>query len=95
MARDLAGRAEGASLTLSNLDLGAAMRGQYGGLQGVGRRTLGAVVMKILHQEQMKLDNHRCPDDQLAIPSRSAETSGQNCSTPLIPRGLPINRIAP
>jgi len=81
LARDLARRAEWGSLTLSGLDLGAAMRGQYRGLPGVGRPNFDTMMMQILHQEQMKLDNHRRPDYQPATQPTSAETRRQSCST--------------
>ena len=82
MARDLARRAERTSLTLSDLDLRAAVRGQCPGVAGIRRRTLTTMMMQILHHEQMKLDHHCRPDDQPAIQSRSAKTSCQVCSTP-------------
>lgn len=69
VARDLARRAEGASLTRRDLDLGATMGGRREGLPGIGmgRRTLRAVPMQVLHQEQMKLDDYRRPDHQAAV----------------------------
>jgi hypothetical protein len=73
MARDLARRAERASLTLSDLDPRAAIKGHYQALPEVGRRTLSTVVMKVLHHQQMKLDDYRRPDHQPAVQSTSRE----------------------
>jgi hypothetical protein len=80
VARDLASRAERTSLTRRDLDLGASDGGNRGGLRSVGRRTLRTVTMKVLHQEQMKLDDNRCPDHQPAVQSASAEARRQICS---------------
>jgi len=81
VARDLASRAERASLTLSDLDLWAAICFQCPGLLGICPPIVRAVVMKILHQEQMKLDGHHRPNHQPAIPSRFAEVTCQSCSS--------------
>ena len=77
VTRDLAGRAEWGSLTLSGLDLGAAIDGQYQGLLGIGRQTISTVTMKILHQEQMKLDDHRRADHHPTVQSTSGEANPQ------------------
>lgn len=82
MARDLAGRAERATLTRRDLDVRPTVNGHRGDLRGIGRRTLSAVTMKVLHQKQMKLDHCRCPDHQPAVRSTSAVTPLQNRSKP-------------
>jgi hypothetical protein len=38
------------------------------------------VTVKILHEEQMKLDDHRRPDHQLVTQSTSRKTRRQSCS---------------